>query len=217
MTPQRRLMLGLLLTACAGFIDVVGFIELGGYFTSFMSGNTTQLGAAIGGIEQMVALPASLVAMFFLGGFAGSFLGYRSRRWGPSMVLALVISTLAVALALRLNGWPTTQAMLVLAAGAGAQNATLPFSGSGARLGATFVTGTLFAAGQDLAAAILGKAPPWRWLQHLQVWASLLLGGLAGAALYGQFGLEAILLPGLVYLVMLVAFTLKSPADLPRP
>ncbi|SFZ81930.1 Uncharacterized membrane protein YoaK, UPF0700 family [Devosia enhydra] len=212
MTPQRRLMLGLLLTACAGFIDVVGFIELGGYFTSFMSGNTTQLGAAIGGMEQLVALPAGLVAMFFGGSFIGAFLGYRSRRWGPSMVLAFVIATLGVALALRAAGWPAAQAMMVLAAGAGAQNATLPFSGSGARLGATFVTGTLFAAGQDLAAAILGKAPPWRWLQQLQVWTALLVGGLAGALLYGRFGLEAILAPGLIYLVMMIGFALKSPA-----
>jgi uncharacterized membrane protein YoaK (UPF0700 family) len=40
MKPQRRLFLGLLLTGCAGFIDAIGFIELGGFYTSFMSGNT---------------------------------------------------------------------------------------------------------------------------------------------------------------------------------
>lgn len=212
MTPQRRLTLGLLLTACAGFIDAVGFIELGGYFTSFMSGNTTQLGTGIAGVEPLVLLPASLIAIFFLGSVAGSFLGYRSRRWGPSLVLALVITSVVAALVLRLSGWPAEQAMLVLAAGAGAQNATLPFSGSGARLGATFVTGTLFAAGQDLAAAILGKAPPWRWLQQLQVWVALLVGGLCGALTYSNVGLMAVVVPAAIYFAMLIGFSLRSPA-----
>jgi len=41
-TPTPYLSLGLLLTAAAGMIDVVGFIELGGFYTSFMSGNTTR-------------------------------------------------------------------------------------------------------------------------------------------------------------------------------
>ncbi|MDB5537022.1 MAG: hypothetical protein JWQ65_1897, partial [Devosia sp.] len=44
MTPAPKLSLGLLLTAAAGFIDAIGFIKLGGFYTSFMSGNTTQLG-----------------------------------------------------------------------------------------------------------------------------------------------------------------------------
>ena len=33
MKTQRYLTLGLMLTACAGFIDAVGFIELGGFYT----------------------------------------------------------------------------------------------------------------------------------------------------------------------------------------
>lgn len=48
MTPPVRLLSGLVLTAIAGFIDALAFIELGGYFASFMSGNTTQLGLAMG-------------------------------------------------------------------------------------------------------------------------------------------------------------------------
>ncbi|RYE75513.1 MAG: DUF1275 domain-containing protein, partial [Hyphomicrobiales bacterium] len=77
MKPQRHLTLGLLLTACAGFVDAVGFIELGGFYTSFMSGNTTQLGIGIIG-HQVVVLPLGLVVMFFLGSFAGSLLALRS-------------------------------------------------------------------------------------------------------------------------------------------
>ena len=33
---------GLLLTGLAGYVDALGFVRLGGLYTSFMSGNTTQ-------------------------------------------------------------------------------------------------------------------------------------------------------------------------------
>ncbi len=210
MKSQRYLTLGLLLTACAGFVDAVGFIELGGFYTSFMSGNTTQLGT--GAIRaDLVLLPLGLVVMFFLGSFIGSLLALRNARWGPSYVLAFVILTVAVTLTMMLAGIPAASAMLILASGAGAQNATLPFNG-GARLGTTFVSGTLFAAGQDLAGAITGRVPRWRWLQHLQVWASLLIGALLGAAVYSGFGFWSLLAPAAVYAVMFVGFAVKSPA-----
>jgi uncharacterized membrane protein YoaK (UPF0700 family) len=207
--PQRRLLLGLLLTACAGFIDAIGFIELGGYYTSFMSGNTTQLGTgAIRG--DLVLLPLGLVAMFFFGSLAGSLLALRSNRWGPSLVLALVIASIGVTLGMMLAGVPPDSAMLILAAGAGAQNATLPHNG-GARLGTTFVSGTLFTAGQDLAGALAGTLPKWRWLQQLQVWAALLLGALSGSWFYGSAGIWVILVPAAIYLAMLIGFGIRSP------
>ena len=216
MTPTPQLSLGLLLTAAAGFADVVGFIELGGHFTSFMSGNTTQLGDALAhGGGPVALLTASLVGLFFLGAFAGSLLALLAGpRWGSSAVTALVLASFAGTLGLALAGFPPSQFMLILAAGAGAQNAILPSTGS-VRLGTTFVTGTLFAAGQDLARALRGLAPPWRWTQHMLVWASLLLGGLLGAWGYGLGGINALLAPGLIYLGFLAAFLLRRPTGLP--
>jgi uncharacterized membrane protein YoaK (UPF0700 family) len=214
MTPAPQLSLGLLLTMAAGFADVVGFIELGGHFTSFMSGNTTQLGDALGqGAGPVALLTASLVALFFFGSVAGSLLALLAGpRWGSSVVTALVLASFAATLGLALAGLPPTQFMLILATGAGAQNAILPSTGS-VRLGATFVTGALFAAGQDLARALRGLAPPWRWAQHLLVWASLLMGALLGAWGYGMVGVSALLAPALVYLGFLVAFLVRRPAS----
>jgi len=40
-------LLGLVLTAMAGWVDAIGFLRLGGFYPSFMSGNTTQLGIAL--------------------------------------------------------------------------------------------------------------------------------------------------------------------------
>jgi uncharacterized membrane protein YoaK (UPF0700 family) len=211
MTPAPQLSLGLLLTAAAGFVDVVGFIELGGYFISFMSGNITQLGDALAhGVWPVALLTGSLVALFFLGSLAGSLLAlWGGPRWGSSAVTALVLASFALTLLLALAGGTPRQFMLVLAGGAGAQNAILP-AGS-VRLGATFVTGTLFAAGQDLARALHGLAPPWRWAQHMLVWAALLLGGLLGGLGYGVAGLNILLVPGAIYLVLLIVFLLRPP------
>lgn len=189
----------MILTGAAGLVDVVGFIELGGYFISFMSGNTTQGGAAlVEGAWPAVALTLSLVALFFIGSVAGTLLAFSSLKWGPAAVSGGVMLGVASTLALALAGIPPGQTMLLLAATAGAQNAILPMRGA-VRLGATFVTGTLYVAGQDLALALKGKVPPWRWLQHLAIWLGLLLGAALGAWLYKLIGINALVLPVAIY------------------
>lgn len=204
MTPTRHLALGMVLTGAAGFVDAVGFIELGGYFTSFMSGNTTQGGAALVALDwPIVGLTLSLVALFFLGSVLGTLLAFSTLRWGPAAVSGGVALGVGMALGLVLLGAPASEAMLVLAAAAGAQNAILPMRGT-VRLGATFVTGTLYVAGQDLAFALKGKAPAWRWAQHLAVWVSLFGGAALGAMGYQGLGIAALIVPLAVY----VAFTL---------
>jgi uncharacterized membrane protein YoaK (UPF0700 family) len=208
-TPARALGLGLLLTAAAGFVDAIGFIALGGYYTSFMSGNTTQLGTgAASGLGWALALPAGLVTLFFIGSYLGTLAAQASARWGTAMALGIVVAAIAASLALHFAGFPPAQSMLALAAAAGAQNAALQPIGA-ARLGATFVTGTLFAAGQDLARATAGTAPRWRWAQHLLVWAALCLGALAGGLAYARWGVDALVAPAAVYLGALVWFALR--------
>jgi uncharacterized membrane protein YoaK (UPF0700 family) len=209
-TPAPLLSLGLLLTAAAGMIDVVGFIELGGFYTSFMSGNTTQLGAGIAELGPALALPAGLIIMFVVGSFFGSLISGIGQRRGRIGVLAIVIAGLLVTLVLHANGFSPAQAMLALATAAGAQNAVLPQAGA-ARLGATFVTGTLFAVGQDLARAVRGEAPPLRWLQHLLVWLALLLGAAVGAFAYGQLQVGALIVPGVIYLAFLCVYVVRAP------
>lgn len=214
MTPTPQLSVGLLLTAAAGFADVIGFIELGGHFTTFMSGNITQLGDALArGAGPVALVTGSLVALFFIGSVIGSLLALLAGpRWGAAAVTTFVLASFGATLVLALLGFPPGQFMLILAAGAGAQNAILPSTGS-VRLGTTFVTGTLFTAGQDLARALCGKAPPWRWAQHMLVWSSLLVGGLLGAFGYGIGGVNALLGPAMVYLGFLVAFLFRPPAQ----
>lgn len=210
MTPAPHLSLGLLLTAAAGMIDVVGFIELGGFYTSFMSGNTTQLGAGLAHLGPALALPAGLVVMFIIGSFLGSLVSSIGQRRGRVGVLTIVIAGLLITLILHANGFSAAQAMLALAAAAGAQNAVLPQTGA-VRLGTTFVTGTLFAVGQDLARAVRGEAPPLRWAQHLLVWFALLLGAAIGAVTYGYWQVGTLAIPGAVYLLFMIGFIVRRP------
>ena len=191
-------------------IDVVGFIELGGFYTSFMSGNTTQLGASLMAFGPQVFLAAGLIAMFLGGSFLGSLVSSIGHRQGRIGVLAIVILGMLVSVLLYASGFTPAQAMLALAAAAGAQNAVLPQTGA-ARLGATFVTGTLFAAGQDMARAVRGEAPPLRWVQHIFVWASLLLGAAIGALAYHHWHIAALAVPGAIYLAFMAGYIIRSP------
>lgn len=210
MTPARALGLGLLLTATAGFVDAIGFVALGGYYTSFMSGNTTQLGAGVGnGAGWVLALPAGLIILFFIGSFFGTLAALSSRRWGQALTLALVVAAIAVTFTLHLMGTAPQRSMLLLAAAAGAQNAVLQPIGA-ARLGTTFVTGTLFAAGQDLARALRREAPPARWLQHVMVWAALCLGALLGAIAFSWWHMTALAVPTAIYAGCLVWFLARA-------
>ena len=210
-TPLRDLSVGLVLTATAGFIDAVGFIALGGFYTSFMSGNTTQLGTGLAiGAGWALALPVGLIVLFFVGSYIGSLTAQMAGRWGPVATLGIVVIGIATSLGLHAAGYSAVQSMLALAGAAGAQNAVLRPSGA-ARLGATFVTGTLFAAGQDLARATVGGAPRWRWAQHLLVWASLCAGALIGGLAYGRWQVSALYVPAAIYVIYLIWFTFHRP------
>jgi uncharacterized membrane protein YoaK (UPF0700 family) len=207
MTPNRKLFTGLAFTACAGFTDAIGLIQLGGGYVSFMSGNTTQLGASFSDptFAPMISLLVGLVVLFFAGGAAGTLLALSDARWGASRALAMVIGVLMLSLFAWRAGVPVELSIVVLAFAGGAQNAILPPQGA-ARLGATFVSGTLFSAGQDFGRALLKQAPRWRWLQHLAVWASLCGGAAIGALANHIWGVPALLLPALVYLGFLLSF-----------
>ncbi|WP_245422415.1 YoaK family protein [Alsobacter soli] len=186
---------GLLMTALAGYVDAIGFLRLGGLYTSFMSGNTTQLGIlAAHGDWAHVFWPASLLAMFFAGAVTGGLVALLAGGRRAPAVLGLEALCLAIALAAPILHEPEAVAMLPLAFAMGAQNAALQLK-AGARPGTTFVTGTLFSAGNALAQALAGVGPRWGWTSHLLVWISMLAGAGLGAIAHGRMGLEALLYP----------------------
>lgn len=182
-----------MLTATAGWVDAVGYLTLGGFFLSFMSGNTTQIGVAFGA-GTLSLLPLGIVAAFFVGAVSGALLSAISAAHGRAAVLAFVTVLLGASLAALLGREAGTAAMLVLAAAMGAQNAAL-VEQDGRRLGVTYVTGTLAASARDLALAIRGQMPAWRWTIGFALWLAFLAGAAAGAWAYGRFQILALVVP----------------------
>lgn len=210
MTPNSRLSLGLALTASAGFIDGIAFLELGGFFASFMSGNTTQLGLAIAGQSDamgraIIWLPAALIALFFAGAFAGTLTVRTHGKNGSLAVMASVVMILLLVSVLRHEGLNLIHPVLFLAAAMGAQNAAVQPIGS-ARLGVTYVTGTLFNSAADLAGSLRGEAPRWRWLQHFAVWLSLMTGAVLGGFAHYFIGLDALYIPAAIIVCVMVVY-----------
>jgi uncharacterized membrane protein YoaK (UPF0700 family) len=220
LTRNWHLLFGLLLTALAGYVDALGFVRLGGFYASFMSGNTTQIGVTLGhGASSPAIIPLALIGMFLAGATLGSALSIAAPLgWQTPVVLgaeALFVSA-ALAAGLQMPDSVLTSALMALAMGA--QNAVLG-SGTvkGFRAGTTFVTGALFGFGQKLAAALMRTGEPYGWVGDATVWLALMGGALCGAAVYQAIEIYALILPAaLAGLLALIAslFVARRPQRL---
>jgi uncharacterized membrane protein YoaK (UPF0700 family) len=190
---------GLILTALAGYIDALGFIRLGGLYTSFMSGNTTQLSVALGHRDFAHAiLPALLIFAFFLGATLGGGLSVvTAPRWAMPVVLAFEALTVLGALSIGLTTPDLGLASLFMALAMGAQNAVL-VQVQGFRAGTTFVTGALFSFGQKVALALSRRGPRYGWIGDGAVWLALLAGAATGTVVYDRIGLVALVVPATI-------------------
>jgi uncharacterized membrane protein YoaK (UPF0700 family) len=145
MSRNWHLGFGLILTALAGYVDALGFIRLGGLYTSFMSGNTTQFAVALGHDTPLLAiLPGLLIAAFMLGALCGGGLSALTpARWSTPVLLGFETVLISGAYLTAVEDPSPGHASLLLALAMGAQNAALAHV-QGFRAGTTFVTGALF-------------------------------------------------------------------------
>jgi oxalate decarboxylase len=179
-STSARLFFGLAFAALAGWVDAVGFVSLGSFYLSFMSGNTTQIAvAASAGHWQAFLKGGAIILSFFIGSFVGTLLADASGRFRLSVLLASEFALFGAAISL-MQATPTPLALLPVAAAMGMQNHLRQLVGR-ADVGKTFVTGSLFSAGQSLARALTGKAPRAEWLAHLSNWLAFFLGAAGGA------------------------------------
>ena len=196
MNRTGQIAAGLVLTALAGYVDALGFIRLGGLYTSFMSGNTTQL--AVFGAEadlHRVVLPAVLILAFLAGSILGSGLAILvPARWTTPTVLAYEALLIVGGLALGLHSPELAVASVFVALAMGSQNAVLS-QVKGFRAGTTFVTGALFSLGHKIAQALTRTGDPLGWVGDGLVWLSLLFGAVFGALAYNALGLYALIPP----------------------
>jgi uncharacterized membrane protein YoaK (UPF0700 family) len=175
-------------SALAGYVDAIGFLSLGGFFVSFMSGNSTRLAVGIAGLPPEALVAGRLIGCFVLGVVLGSLVGGAAKRMRRPAVLTLVAGLLAIAAIL--GAVDLHLAMMVVAAAMGAENTTFERDGE-VSIGLTYMTGTLVKLGQRLAAAITGGST-FAWAPYLLLWLGLVTGAIIGAGAWSAFGLASL-------------------------
>ena len=175
------------MAALAGATDVYGIGLLHGLFVSFMSGNTTLLGVALGqGDWPRAGLILWVVGLFVAGAAGGAVLG---EAGGRQHHRALVAFGVAVVLAVPVFLPQYAVGAFILAMGA--LNASMNRVGE-ASISLTYVTGTLVKFGQGIGRALCGKPGGWSWAWQAPMWASLLAGAVMATLVRQGLGAEAL-------------------------
>src|SRR5690625_2020536 len=109
---RRERVLAVVLAATAGFVDAVGFLVVGGYFVSFMSGNSTRMVVDLASGHLVGAGSAAVILVsFFTGAAAGAVITRRRNLDDRPAVLSLVAFLLVLSLILH---WITTAAVFAV-------------------------------------------------------------------------------------------------------
>lgn len=188
---RRELLLATVLSTAAGFLDAIGFVHLGGYFLSFMSGNTTRMAASTAGeLWEPAYKAAGLIAMFFIGVIVGAVTSRLTDRHERVAVLSVTSISVAAAAIIQGIGGGGVPALLVTSMAMGTMNSVFQRSGE-VHVGLTYITGTVVKTGQRLVDAFFG-GPRWLWLRYAGLWVSLTIGAVLGALAYQSLGLDAL-------------------------
>ncbi len=188
----------------------MGFITLGGFFVSFMSGNSTKLSvSAADGLVTTALTGAGIVALFVVGVMIGSVTGRRAGVRHRPAVLTLVTALLLAAAAAHLAGW-TPVAIALMVTAMGAENTTFEREGE-VSISLTYMTGTLVKMGQRLVTALSG-GERWGWVRHFLLWVAMIVGAFLGAIAHRFVGLDALWLAALWGAALTVAIARMPPA-----
>jgi len=197
------------LAVLAGFVDGIGFVQLSGFFVSFMSGNSTRLGVGLTHDLNYALTAFGLIVAFVIGAAAGSLVGHATAHRRRSAVLFFVAIILALAALLD------TLAASAIAAGLmafamGATNATFEEGGE-TRVAVTYMTGALVKMGQRLASVLRGGSGEG-FFAYALLWAGLVAGALAGASAFSLLGAAALWIAA-AFAVLLCLAARTDPAS----
>jgi uncharacterized membrane protein YoaK (UPF0700 family) len=186
---RRVRLLAAWLSTLAGFVDATGFLSLHGYFVSFMSGNTTQLGVGLAQDAHGAAIAGAMIVAFVLGVMGGTLAGRAGPFSRATRILTLVALLLVLAAILGQRGLGFAAAVTMTLA-MGAENAVFEQEGE-VHIGLTYMTGTLVKLAQHLTSALTGGSR-FGWLSYLSLWLGLAAGALAGALVWPLLGLASL-------------------------
>lgn len=214
---RRDLWISASLAFIAGYVDAVGFIETGGLFVSFMSGNSTRLSVGVvDGMWDEAALVGGVIALFVVGVIVGGVVAELTdsdRRTRKLAVLRTVTGLLVVAAVAAALEW-TPLAVVAMTLAMGAENSVFRRDGE-TTVALTYMTGALVKIGQRVAAAFFG-GPRWSWLPYLGLWGGLMGGAVLGALAHRFLGLHALWIAAGLAAVMTVSVRLLLPRSAPE-
>lgn len=165
--------------ALAGAVDAIGFLKSGGFFVSFMTGNSTRLAVGLAEIAPMGAAAAALIALFVTGVILNVVISESTIVVHRKVAATFVVAILLVGAASADSFGFDELAIACLCVAMGAANAIFRRDGD-VGIGVTYMTGTLVKLGHRLADALRGSHDA-SWLPYLLLWLSLVTGGIAGA------------------------------------
>ena len=198
--------------AMAGMVDAIGFLASGGFFLSFMSGNSTRLSVGLAAGAPYIGMVALLLLSFVAGVTGGSVIG-RNGTLSDKRRQSLILGILSVLLFIAplIAGQNMLLAALCLAAFCmGAENTLFERDGS-VSFGLTYMTGALVKIGQGLATLISG-GERLMWVPYLILWLGLVSGAAIGAALFAFFGIASLWLPSAIAAASALTLTLADRA-----
>lgn len=200
---RRTRALSFCLAGLAGYLDALGFLGSGGFFVSFMSGNSTRLGVGVVINLHAARVGFSLISAFVGGASISSLLGRVFPVHRQLVIMSLIAICLAVAAA-SIHIVSPIGVLALIAFSMGSENVLFEVDGD-VSFGLTYMTGALVKVGQRLATAVMG-GDRWGWMPFLGLWLSLVIGAAIGAAAYSRYGLEALWPPVCASSVVALAF-----------
>lgn len=206
--------LAVCLAALAGFVDALAYSSLGGFFASFMSGNSTRLGVAIAaGLSGEIRMAGALILSFVSGVMLATVIARRWPRQQQTAVMIAVTILLTLAAAIT-EARQDTRALLLLAAAMGAENGAFMRDGE-VSVGLTYMTGSLVRMAQRLAGALMGDADRWVWMRYLLLWLGFVSGVVMGGSCFAAFDTRALWLAAGAAAVLTIA--IATIARRPQP
>jgi uncharacterized membrane protein YoaK (UPF0700 family) len=212
---RRRQTLVVVLTFVTGSADAMGFLALGGAFSSVMTGNMVLLGLSVGRADGELALTsAAAIGSFVVGVLVGAHLAGVPEQgdpvWPRAVNRALLLEA-AVFTAFTVV-WETTGSgrsanlqlglLMMSATALGIQSSAIQrFGVSG--LSSTYLTGTLTA----LIGAVAARSPRTVLLPKAEILLALVVGACVGAVLSAHLPLLA---PALLLIPLLGVIVFSS-------
>jgi uncharacterized membrane protein YoaK (UPF0700 family) len=201
--------------AMAGMVDAIGFLASGGFFLSFMSGNSTRFSVGVVDGAPYVVTVVALLASFVAGVIAGSLIGRHKQddHVKRQMLILVIIAGALFAAPLIAGAGFLIAALCIAALCMGLENTLFERDGS-VSFGLTYMTGALVKIGQGLATLISGGAR-FDWVPYMLLWLGLVTGAAVGAALYGTFGIISLWVPATYSAIL--AVTLRFSGRTTKP